>query len=353
MSREVSAGSSNKHVPWMAELVRVVCMPEQPESLKAQQPNAEVRRLRSEEGHAGPSEDLLRRHEQEIRAHQRRLAETERQLERVQQSQTELYDHAPVSHVSLDPDGTIKEINSTGARLLGLSKTSLIGRPFVEFVFKSDQPRFLDHMRQCEMRDHAIVSELSLYAFDGLVPVQLTTEPREIATITGRRTTTQRVCQTAITRLAERHKVEEELQASEARLKLAQAAGGVGSWDLDLVTRELRWSDEHFLLFGLEPGAVRPCYQVWRQSLHPEDRESLTLAGLCREDVSTVALDYRVIRPDGEVRWLSTRGKVLRDRLGKRVRMIGVTIDVTESKETHWRLAELNEALVSAPTLVI
>jgi two-component system CheB/CheR fusion protein len=79
--------------------------------------------------------------------------------------------------------------------------------------------------------------------------------------------------------------------------------------------------------------------------VHPQDRDSVALQSLCRDDVSTVSLEYRVVRPDGEVRWFSSRGRVLRDRQGQRVRMIGVTIDITESKETHRRLEELNEAL--------
>ncbi|HON67798.1 MAG TPA: PAS domain-containing protein [Phycisphaerae bacterium] len=154
------------------------------------------------------------------------------------------------------------------------------------------------------------------------------------------------LAETSPATLAGNATLEDQLEASEARLKLAQAAAGVGSWDVDLQTREIRWSDEQFQLLGLEPGSVQPSYEVWRACLHPQDRDSVAIDSLCRDDVNTVSLEYRVTRPDGQVRWLSSRGKVLRDRQDQRVRMVGVTIDITESKETHRRLEELNEALV-------
>jgi len=138
----------------------------------------------------------------------------------------------------------------------------------------------------------------------------------------------------------------EELRLNAEQLELAQSAGDVGSWGVDLLSHELRWSDKHFQLLGLEPHSVRPTYELWKERLHPDDRQSAAISGLCREDINEVAVEYRILRPDGQVRWLASRGKVLRDAAGKRIRMIGVTIDITESKEAHRRLEDLNEALL-------
>lgn len=318
-------------------------MPEQPKP--ASHLSEELKHRAAEERRDRVPEHILRRYQEDLGAHQQRLAETQRVLEQMQQLHRTLYDAAPVSLMMLDAEGRIEDINSTGARLLGTSKRSLTGRAFVEFVVEADRPRFLQHLRESRDTGQPAASLLHLDAADEVVLVQLSTELQETAATSGRWTKGQWLCQTAITRLVERRPDAEALQVSEAQLKLAEAAGGVGSWNLDLVTRELRWSDEHFLLLGLQPGSVRPSYRIWRQRLHPADRKCLTVSALWRADLNSVALDYRVLLSEGRVRWLSSRGRVLRDGQGNPIRITGVSIDITEAKETHRKLEELNEAL--------
>lgn len=322
-------------------------MPDQLEHMSVEQLIAEIHRLRAENAHRSDAEDTLRRQAEEIIAHQQRLDEAHALLQRLQGSYQDLYEFAPVAQLSIAPGGAIEDLNTTAARLLGLPKGQIVGRPFLDFVLDADQPKLLEHMRACETQTGPLMVELIIRAGENAwIPVQLTSESREIETSSGRRTTTRRVYRTAITRLSRLCQVEEDLRASEERLKLAQQAGGIGSWDFDLLTNEMRWSDEHYRLLGLEPGSVRPSYATWQQCLHPEDRDKMPASGLGGENVSTVALEYRIILPGDGIRWLASRGKVLRDRLGRRVRMVGTTIDITESKETHRQLQELNAALI-------
>jgi signal transduction histidine kinase/ActR/RegA family two-component response regulator len=108
----------------------------------------------------------------------------------------------------------------------------------------------------------------------------------------------------------------------------------------------MRWSDEQFGLLGLTPGSAEPTYELWKQCLHSEDRDSPSLADLCRRTITDLPDEYRIVRPDGQVRWLSSRGQTLLDEDGKPARIVGITIDVTQSKETQQQLQDLNEALL-------
>jgi PAS domain S-box-containing protein len=126
----------------------------------------------------------------------------------------------------------------------------------------------------------------------------------------------------------------EALRASEERLKLAQSAGGVGVWDYDLVSGKSFWSETMWTIYGVQPVPAGQVQQVWRSLLHPEDRERLeahvtTLFASVHESFRE---EYRIVRPDGTLRWVESVARVERDEHGNPLRMIGVNLDITERK---------------------
>ncbi|WP_043334490.1 PAS domain S-box protein [Belnapia moabensis] len=141
--------------------------------------------------------------------------------------------------------------------------------------------------------------------------------------------------------VTERRQAEEDLRRSEERLRLAQEAGGIGSWEWEVVTGALYWSESCHRLHGTDP--AQPLTDAaWRELISEEDRlrvESMldaTLAG-----TATVwETEFRIVRPnDRAVRWINGRASVLRDPAsGQAVRFIGVAIDVTERREAEERL---------------
>jgi PAS domain S-box-containing protein len=127
------------------------------------------------------------------------------------------------------------------------------------------------------------------------------------------------------------------LRRSEERLRLAQRAANAGVWDWDMVTGHLYWSDEACQLFGLEPGAMDLTGNRWLAAVHPDDRERVTAAIMAalngRQEF--FQMDYRILRPDGSVRWLEDRGQLFYAADGRPTRMLGINIDITDRKQAE------------------
>jgi PAS domain S-box-containing protein len=149
--------------------------------------------------------------------------------------------------------------------------------------------------------------------------------------------------------IIERHRAEDALRESEERLRLAQLQTGIGIWDCDLRTGKLTWTPELEALFGLRPGAVT-CYSDFRDRVHPEDIaaiESARVAAVRRRE--TYRLEYRIIRPDGQIRWIAAIGGALyEEATGKPTRIIGNNSDISERKAAEIALAERNAQVALA-----
>jgi two-component sensor histidine kinase/DNA-binding response OmpR family regulator len=136
-----------------------------------------------------------------------------------------------------------------------------------------------------------------------------------------------------------------ELEASNMRLlqseqgrSLALAAGQMGSWDFDPVTRECKWDEGQHHIFGVERGRFQATVDNIRAMVHPEDWDRLLASGRrMAQGERTVQTDFRVVRPGGSVRWCTGTAAASFDAANRLVRVSGVTIDVTERKEAEQR----------------
>lgn len=144
-------------------------------------------------------------------------------------------------------------------------------------------------------------------------------------------------------RLASRRQLE-----SLARLDLTLDAGGMGTWDWDLVTGRVLWSPRMEVLAGLEPGTFPQTGAAVLDAIAEEDREtarrSLTEAARTGADYED---EFRMRLPNGELRWVQSRGRVVATRDGVPLRMIGVATDVTERhvmEDVRLRLLEREHA---------
>ncbi|MEW6158112.1 MAG: GAF domain-containing protein [Verrucomicrobiota bacterium] len=134
---------------------------------------------------------------------------------------------------------------------------------------------------------------------------------------------------------------EESVRESEARLRTAMDAGKLGAWEWDIVSDHITWTDRIYEFHGLEPGHFRGTVEAFSALVHPKDRPRVMLAvRKALEERAPYELDFRTVRPNGDVRWLSTRAQVICDNSGKPVRMVGITSDQTDRKDAERQLIE-------------
>jgi len=128
-------------------------------------------------------------------------------------------------------------------------------------------------------------------------------------------------------------------QRSEERLLLALDAGEMGTWDWDLTTAEIAWSDGHARLFGLKPEEFDGRYETFRRSIHPDDLAQLEIkVAQAREQGCLYRHEFRVNWPDGSEHWIAGQGRFFMNAAGQPVRMSGVVVDITDLKGTEEKL---------------
>ncbi|MGH8439144.1 MAG: diguanylate cyclase domain-containing protein [Pseudomonas sp.] len=140
------------------------------------------------------------------------------------------------------------------------------------------------------------------------------------------------------------------------RYKRSQYFARIGTWDWDIDTEQLYWSDAIYPMFGFQVGEIVPSYERFCASVHPDDRDQVRAGELrCIETGENHDEEYRVVWPDGSIRWLRETGNVVCNRQGKAVKMIGVVRDITEEKAWASQLQNLahNDALTGLPNRLV
>lgn len=143
-----------------------------------------------------------------------------------------------------------------------------------------------------------------------------------------------------------------ELEDLTARVDSAQHLAGMGDYDWHIASDTNRWSDELYRIYGYEPQSFNPSYERFLANIHPEDRERIQAI---HQQAYATGEPYRmlerIVRPDGDVRYLSSNGEVLMDPTGVPVRMRGTCIDVTErvvADQERERVSERFRRLIEA-----
>lgn len=136
--------------------------------------------------------------------------------------------------------------------------------------------------------------------------------------------------------ISDRVRVEDALRENERKLRLALDAGRMGTWEYDIAEQRVHWSARIEQIHGIPVGSFDGTFETYQSDIHPEDREWVleTTARNIREGREHKLL-YRIVRPDGAVRWLEAFGAFVRDAAGQPAKLVGVCSDVTERIEAH------------------
>jgi len=146
----------------------------------------------------------------------------------------------------------------------------------------------------------------------------------------------------------------EALLRSEESLKRAQHLAHIGSWELDLATNRLTWSDELYRIFEMDPVAFGASYEAFLNVVHPADREAVNAA---YADLIThhapYSSEYRLLFSDGRIKYVREQFETVCDADGKPLRAIGTVQDITERKKAEETLRKLSRTVEQSPVSVI
>lgn len=143
------------------------------------------------------------------------------------------------------------------------------------------------------------------------------------------------------------------LRKSDDLLMRAQRAANSGIWEVDLGTNRLTWSEAYYDLFAL-PRTVEPSVEAWLACIHAEDRPRIEAEYRCAiEEERDHNMEFRIVHPDGSVRWMHRKGQVERDARGRALRVSGITFDITEWKRSEDAQARLAAIVDSSEDAIV
>lgn len=231
-----------------------------------------------------------------------------------------------------DREGRYILVNRRACQLLGYSQEELLARKVSDIVVPRELER-LERVHQELLAGKTDVSDWTLIRKDGS-EVQVEVSTRILPD--GRWKALARD-------LTERNRAQAALARSEEKLRISLEAAEMGTWDWDVVSEELVWDDRAKSLFGLD-SATPMTYERFLGAIHPDDRARVDRAvRLAIQDDVSYDIEMRVPVAGRAVRWIRSKGSVLRDAAGRPIRMSGCALDVTERKEDEQALQESEE----------
>ncbi|HEX4147885.1 MAG TPA: PAS domain S-box protein [Pirellulales bacterium] len=337
----------------------------------------EVLALRGQLAAHGPVrlDQELNTFREELQGQTEQLLEAQELLEQSRDQYADLYDFAPVAYVTLDHAGLVRNINLTGADLLGCERANILHVPLLQYIAADDRRAFLDHLLYCRQGESPRSIELCLRSRSGkVVPVQLVT--RRITSIRG----ADIEFRTALVDITQRRQVEETVRCLNAELEqrvelrtaeLGQANRRLASevaerraaedaarlseqyfrqladaipqivWISDAQGRLQYLNRGWFEMTGLsEQESFGP--RAWQQVTHADDIPRLQAAWQkAVETGGPLELEVRLLDlPSGGFRWHLTRAVPMRDAAGQIVRWFGTATDIASQKEAEQTLHE-------------
>jgi len=273
------------------------------------------------------------------------VLEKENLLEKLKESEKkyrELVENLNDVVYAVDNEGNITYVSPSVETVLGYTNDQLIGRPFEQFIHPDDRAvvsaAFMDvlhnKLRPTEYRIRSKSAEFRL----------VRTSSRPIYR-NGRVTGLQGV----LTDITDRKQANAEIKTLNERLSIATDSAGIGVWELDLETDTLVWDDWMYRIYGIDPKRFQGAYETWKKGVHPDDLKRAD--GEVRQAIKGAKpfdTQFRIVRPDGEIRHIKAFARVLMNNDGFPVKMTGVNFDITHRKQSEAESEKLQAQLLQA-----
>ncbi|WP_072619551.1 PAS domain-containing protein [Spirulina major] len=256
-------------------------------------------------------------------------------------------------------DGYFKQINPAWLALTGYPADELLNQPYLDLVHPDDQASTQQAAAQLAQGQGLWSFQNRYRCRDGtyrwLAWNSIANQDDQVIYAIARDITQQK---------------EAELiqQESQQRLEAAQDLANVGDWELDLITGRITWSRQLFHIFGINPddeptptntlqSSAFVLRDQYREFIHPDDRDRVeTAMQTAIQTGQAYELEYRIIRPDQDIRYLLVRGQPVVSLYGQVVRLFGTALDITRQKQVEHRLSNrftLEQLITSISTQFI
>ena len=255
-----------------------------------------------------------------------------------------IYETAPLAHVVWDAKCLVTDWNKQAEKIFGWKKEEVLGKNFFDFLIPpQDRPQvktIVDNLLKNTLANKSVNNNLTK---DGHVlkcewhnSILHDAKSGVIGAISIGEDIT------------ERKQIEEALKNSADRLNRSQKIAHLGSWELDLVSGELSWSDEVYRIFGLKPQEFEATYEAFLENIHPDDRSVVDAAysDSIKNAQNAYEIEHRIVRKDNnEIRIVHEKCEHIRDKSNKIIKSVGMVHDITERRQAEEKLAKTQEEL--------
>jgi len=271
--------------------------------------------------------------------------ETELELVAERNQARRYLDVAEVMLCVLDGAGYVKLINKRGCRILGYNEDEIVGENWFDLTIpeelRGDVQAVFDKIMSgdvapVEYYENEVLNkdnELRLLAFHNSY---IENDEGNVSCVLF-----------SAEDITDRKRTEKALIESEQNLKQAQMTAHIGSWTCDLEGR-ISWSEEQYLIYGVSPATFTPVMEAINNLVHPDDLANRQVwIEECIAGKKVEPFEFRIIRSDGDIRYLRSEGELIRDSNGNPIHMAAVTQDITEHKhlEEQFHQAQKMEAI--------
>ncbi|HBB89386.1 MAG TPA: hypothetical protein DC047_17420 [Blastocatellia bacterium] len=254
-----------------------------------------------------------------------------------------VFDRAPFA-ISLArlPEGLIVDINEAWVKMFGFSRGEVVGRTSLQLGINREPVAQSHLFTEIQKRGFARDLEMTFFTKSGdarliscnIDKVGIGQEKYLLATMHD---------------ITENRRAEEDRRRSEAYLREGQRLSHTGSWAWNVVTGDLFWSEEHYRIFGLDPGKFKLTLEAAQQFIHPEDfPAALRAFTQTTNEASEFDLHFRIIRPDGTVRYVHSQAHPVFNDSGKIAEYVGTIIDTTQRRLSEEALRQAHTELARA-----
>jgi len=253
-----------------------------------------------------------------------------------------LVDASPDGLCVFDDKGRTLWANARMAELMGRRPEEMVGFPIQEALDAEGRRQLRSHLEELATAETGRHNLESLFLRPDGSTVWTLVSYSPLLDGEGRRVGWLH----RVTEYTERKSLLETLQEREQQLASAQRTARIGSWEWDIGSDTVTWSDQLYRIYGLQPGDHEATYGGFLSRIHPADRERVRhVVEACLAGGEDFEFDARVVRHTGETGWIRGLGHVDRDPDGRPLRMSGTSQDVTELKRADLIAAEATRRL--------